>query len=112
MSPRFLLLSGHAYSPAYHIEQDRKDDVKAGVKSTALLFGDYVKPILGIFGATFVGCRGLGYRLVNGVVHRLVTAVFIIGLVSIGVVIVAITTAATPIHRDTHSCGLLRLSPC
>ncbi|KAI0724917.1 UbiA prenyltransferase [Fomitopsis betulina] len=35
--------------------QDKKDDVKAGVKSTALLFGAYVKPVLGLFGAVFVG---------------------------------------------------------
>ncbi|KAH9934349.1 UbiA prenyltransferase family [Fomitopsis serialis] len=35
--------------------QDRKDDVEAGVKSTALLFGAYVKPILSLFGAAFVG---------------------------------------------------------
>jgi len=35
--------------------QDRKDDVKAGVKSTALLFGDWVKPILSLFAIAFVG---------------------------------------------------------
>lgn len=35
--------------------KDKKDDVKAGVKSTALLFGAYVKPVLGLFGAVFVG---------------------------------------------------------
>ncbi|KAF5382003.1 hypothetical protein D9615_004344 [Tricholomella constricta] len=34
--------------------QDRKDDMKAGVKSTALLFGSYVKEILSVFGAMFV----------------------------------------------------------
>lgn len=34
--------------------QDRKDDVKAGVKSTAVLFGDYVKPILSCFAAAFI----------------------------------------------------------
>ncbi|TFY67385.1 hypothetical protein EVJ58_g1659 [Rhodofomes roseus] len=34
---------------------DRKDDVEAGVKSTALLFGAYVKPILSVFGAVFIG---------------------------------------------------------
>jgi len=34
--------------------QDRKDDVKAGVKSTAVLFGASVKPILGIFATGFV----------------------------------------------------------
>ncbi|KZT27629.1 UbiA prenyltransferase [Neolentinus lepideus HHB14362 ss-1] len=34
--------------------QDRKDDVKAGVKSTAVLFGDYVKPILSAFALIFI----------------------------------------------------------
>ncbi|PCH41911.1 UbiA prenyltransferase [Wolfiporia cocos MD-104 SS10] len=34
--------------------QDRKDDIKAGVKSTAVLFGDYAKPILWLFAAAFV----------------------------------------------------------
>lgn len=34
--------------------QDKKDDAKAGVKSTALLFGAYVKQILAVFGAIFV----------------------------------------------------------
>ncbi|KAI0079804.1 4-hydroxybenzoate polyprenyl transferase [Panus rudis PR-1116 ss-1] len=35
--------------------QDRKDDSKAGVRSTALLFGDYVKPILALFAIFFIG---------------------------------------------------------
>ena len=34
--------------------QDRKDDVQAGVKSTALLFGDWVKQILAMFAVAFV----------------------------------------------------------
>jgi len=34
--------------------QDRSDDVKAGVKSTAVLFGASVKPILSIFATGFV----------------------------------------------------------
>jgi len=33
---------------------DKDDDPKAGVKSTALLFGTYLKPILGLFSAAFV----------------------------------------------------------
>ncbi|KAI0766937.1 UbiA prenyltransferase [Trametes elegans] len=33
--------------------QDRRDDVKAGVKSTAVLFGDYVRPIECVFAALF-----------------------------------------------------------
>ncbi|RDB17749.1 4-hydroxybenzoate polyprenyltransferase, mitochondrial [Hypsizygus marmoreus] len=34
--------------------QDRVDDVKAGVKSTSLLFGNYVRPILTIFATAFL----------------------------------------------------------
>ena len=36
--------------------QDRKDDVQAGVKSTALLFGDHVRSVLVGFAAVFVSC--------------------------------------------------------
>ncbi|KAJ7277948.1 UbiA prenyltransferase family [Mycena rebaudengoi] len=36
--------------------QDRVDDVNAGVKSTALLFGSRVRPILCIFATAFIGC--------------------------------------------------------
>ncbi|KAJ7623850.1 UbiA prenyltransferase family-domain-containing protein [Mycena polygramma] len=36
--------------------QDRKDDAAAGIKSTALLFGGWVRPILYIFSGTFIGC--------------------------------------------------------
>ncbi|EJD42205.1 UbiA prenyltransferase [Auricularia subglabra TFB-10046 SS5] len=34
--------------------QDKRDDVQAGVKSTALLFGSYVRPILAVFGTGFI----------------------------------------------------------
>jgi len=34
--------------------QDKKDDAKAGVKSTALLFGSYTKAVLGTFSAIMV----------------------------------------------------------
>ncbi|KAG6817819.1 hypothetical protein H0H87_003227 [Tephrocybe sp. NHM501043] len=34
--------------------QDKKDDVQAGVKSTALLFGSRVKQILAVFGMVFM----------------------------------------------------------
>ncbi|EPQ52932.1 hypothetical protein GLOTRDRAFT_45519, partial [Gloeophyllum trabeum ATCC 11539] len=36
--------------------QDKEDDRKAGVKSTALLFGSEVRPILSCFAAIFIGC--------------------------------------------------------
>jgi len=34
--------------------QDKKDDIHAGVKSTAILFGSYIRPILSLFAAHFV----------------------------------------------------------
>ncbi|KAJ7206090.1 UbiA prenyltransferase family [Mycena pura] len=36
--------------------QDRKDDIAAGIKSTALLFGTYICPILYLFTAAFIAC--------------------------------------------------------
>ncbi|EMD35418.1 hypothetical protein CERSUDRAFT_53335 [Gelatoporia subvermispora B] len=54
--------------------QDRKDDVEAGVKSTALLFGDWIRPILMAFAAAFVAClivagirnsQGAGYFVIS-----------------------------------------------
>ncbi|KAF5387186.1 hypothetical protein D9615_001585 [Tricholomella constricta] len=35
--------------------QDKKDDVNAGVKSTALLFGSHVKQVLAVFGSMMIG---------------------------------------------------------
>ncbi|PSS08835.1 hypothetical protein PHLCEN_2v3450, partial [Hermanssonia centrifuga] len=45
--------------------QDRVDDAKAGVKSTALLFGNYVRPILSVFATTFVSLMWLA-GILNG----------------------------------------------
>ncbi|OCH86141.1 UbiA prenyltransferase [Obba rivulosa] len=54
--------------------QDRKDDVEAGVKSTALLFGDWVRPILMAFATVFIVClvfagirnnQGAGYFVIS-----------------------------------------------
>ncbi|KAI0087857.1 UbiA prenyltransferase family-domain-containing protein [Irpex rosettiformis] len=36
--------------------QDRKDDVRAGVKSTAVLFGERVRTVLSLFATVFVAC--------------------------------------------------------
>ncbi|KAH9051797.1 4-hydroxybenzoate polyprenyl transferase [Lactarius vividus] len=36
--------------------QDKRDDVQAGVKSTALLFGNHVKKFLAVFAGIFVAC--------------------------------------------------------
>ena len=42
-----------AYDTIY-AHQDKKDDVHAGIKSTALLFGDQTKPALTLFSTSFV----------------------------------------------------------
>lgn len=36
--------------------QDRADDAKAGVKSTALLFGKHVRMILSLFASVYIFC--------------------------------------------------------
>ncbi|KAF8955133.1 UbiA prenyltransferase family [Flammula alnicola] len=42
--------------------QDKVDDVKAGIKSTSLLFGSYVRPILAVFAAGLIAAiAGAGY---------------------------------------------------
>lgn len=38
-----------------YAHQDKSDDIHAGVKSTALLFGERTLPILSVFSASFVG---------------------------------------------------------
>ena len=54
--------------------EDRTDDVKAGVKSTALLFGKYVKPIVGSFAALFVSALGVsGFLNGNGLWYFIVS---------------------------------------
>lgn len=45
--------------------QDKRDDVKAGVKSTALLFGAHVKKILAVFAMSFVTCLAVAGALNN-----------------------------------------------
>ncbi|KAF5337498.1 hypothetical protein D9758_013609 [Tetrapyrgos nigripes] len=45
--------------------QDKKDDVKAGVKSTSLLFGSYLRPVLAVF-ATNVVCAFVYVGLKHG----------------------------------------------
>ncbi|KAH8983733.1 4-hydroxybenzoate polyprenyl transferase [Lactarius akahatsu] len=39
--------------------QDKRDDVQAGVKSTALLFGNHVKKVLAVFAGIFVACLAM-----------------------------------------------------
>ncbi|KAH9912834.1 UbiA prenyltransferase [Fomitopsis serialis] len=54
--------------------QDRRDDIKAGIRSTAVLFGDYIKPILTLFAIAFVACLGIaGYMNGHGLPYFLTT---------------------------------------
>ncbi|KZT68553.1 UbiA prenyltransferase [Daedalea quercina L-15889] len=49
----------------YHC-QDRKDDVKAGIPSTAILFGSYIRVILSIFATIYVAaltCTGIAANM-------------------------------------------------
>lgn len=48
------------YFDTIYATQDRKDDVKAGVKSTAVLFGNNIRLVNGAFAAVFVACLALG----------------------------------------------------
>jgi len=41
-----------------YAHQDKVDDVQVGVRSTALLFDQYTKPVLAAFGTGFVGLLG------------------------------------------------------
>uniref|UniRef100_P9WEI6 UbiA prenyltransferase claS n=1 Tax=Ampulloclitocybe clavipes TaxID=56467 RepID=CLAS_AMPCV len=56
--------------------QDKKDDINAGVKSTALLFGSYIKPVLSLFGSIIVGSL-----LISGILNNQELPYF---LVSVG----------------------------
>ena len=75
--PSRVLISLRSWTIVYdtiYACQDKKDDITAGVKSTALLFGDYVWQILvcfaGVFLATLVAAgllndQGLPYYLIT-----------------------------------------------
>ncbi len=51
----------HASAPTD--AQDKTDDVSAGVKSTALLFGEQTKPVLSGFSTAFLGLLGYSVAL-------------------------------------------------
>ncbi|KAG7401745.1 Para-hydroxybenzoate--polyprenyltransferase, mitochondrial precursor (PHB:polyprenyltransferase) [Phytophthora boehmeriae] len=60
-----LYAGGVAWTLVYdtlYAHQDKKDDIKIGVRSTALLFGDKTKPILNMFStAAIAGFGAAGY---------------------------------------------------
>ncbi|KJA18912.1 hypothetical protein HYPSUDRAFT_190415 [Hypholoma sublateritium FD-334 SS-4] len=54
-----LMVGAICYSVVYdtiYACQDRKDDVKAGVKSAAVFFGSWVRPILMALAVAFISC--------------------------------------------------------
>ncbi|RLN65076.1 hypothetical protein BBJ29_008293 [Phytophthora kernoviae] len=56
-----LYAGGVAWTLVYdtlYAHQDKKDDIKIGVRSTALLFGDKTKPILNMFSAAAIAGFG------------------------------------------------------
>ncbi|KAJ3554256.1 hypothetical protein NM688_g3204 [Phlebia brevispora] len=63
MRPLYLMYAGlvcwTVYYDSIYACQDRTDDVKAGIKSTALLFGPRVKPAVRMFAVAFVGLMTL-----------------------------------------------------
>jgi 4-hydroxybenzoate polyprenyltransferase len=79
--PALLLYAGSiswviGYDTIY-AHQDREDDALIGVKSTALLFGDNTKPMLGFFYALAVVLIGFaGYLAGGGIVFALGLAAF------------------------------------
>ncbi|RDB21485.1 4-hydroxybenzoate polyprenyltransferase, mitochondrial [Hypsizygus marmoreus] len=56
--------------------QDKKDDVNAGVKSTALLFGNHIKAILAIFGTILISSL-----LLSGVMNGQSPIYFVLGVI-------------------------------
>jgi 4-hydroxybenzoate polyprenyltransferase len=61
------------YDTIYAI-QDKNDDVKAGVKSTALLFGDNLKPWLTVFATGSTALLALaGYMNAQGLLYYLIS---------------------------------------
>ena len=53
------------HADAIYACQDKRDDVQAGVKSTALLFGAHVKRILAVFAVSLVTCLAVAGALNN-----------------------------------------------
>jgi 4-hydroxybenzoate polyprenyltransferase len=51
-----------------YAHQDKADDVRVGIRSTALLFGEHTRSILSAFSASSIGCIALaGYLNAQGV---------------------------------------------
>jgi 4-hydroxybenzoate polyprenyltransferase len=69
IAPLFLYLGSILWVIGYdtlYALQDIEDDALIGIKSTARLFGDKVKPVVGLFYAGAVGCWLIAGTLVGG----------------------------------------------
>ncbi|KAI9451306.1 4-hydroxybenzoate polyprenyl transferase [Lactarius psammicola] len=62
---RLHLASGALIFDTIYACQDKRDDVQAGVKSTALLFGAHVKKVLAVFAGLLVTCLAVAGALNN-----------------------------------------------
>ncbi|EIN08020.1 UbiA prenyltransferase [Punctularia strigosozonata HHB-11173 SS5] len=63
--------------------QDKRDDVKAGVKSTALLFGEHTKPVLAVFGSILISALlGCGILNASGFAYYTVSVVLAASLLA------------------------------
>ncbi|KIP03847.1 hypothetical protein PHLGIDRAFT_76947, partial [Phlebiopsis gigantea 11061_1 CR5-6] len=61
--PLVLLVGGTSWTIYYdtiYACQDRRDDIKAGIKSTAVLFGEYIRPIVFTFAVGFIASLTYG----------------------------------------------------
>ena len=66
VEPLVLYLAAVAWTIGYdtiYAHQDKTDDVRVGVKSTALAFGERTKPLTGLFYAVFVAGTALACHL-------------------------------------------------
>jgi 4-hydroxybenzoate polyprenyltransferase len=74
-----LFLGNVLFSTIYDTEYamvDREEDIKAGAKSTAILFGDADLAIIGVLMCTFIGCMALvGTRAQLGLPYWIALAI-------------------------------------
>lgn len=76
--------------------QDKEDDLKIGVKSTAIRFGNYVKPALGI-------CYGIMFALLGCVGYWMNGDVVYYGLIGLGMLVTAFSLFRLN-PNDTNDC--------
>jgi 4-hydroxybenzoate polyprenyltransferase len=84
--------------------QDKRDDIRAGVRSTAILFGEWIRPLLIAFGLLFVGA--LAYA---GIINKQGPAFF--GLSVGGALVHLVWQYLTVDLEDPKSCKGTRSTP-